>query len=184
MPTQSLDTLALDAGRLLLGVARLGDRDLRGWWGSAALDRDVGPFVLGNTFPRTGRIAGAELLLLSAARRHAQILSRPTAIHLYSNRLPFLRWTRGWLSELKTSPTDGLIAELESWHDSATAEKVLAEWAGTRPPADTVAGTLELGRIDPAELDDPPALLLRVRAMAACYVDMDRLTPAFFNVGT
>jgi hypothetical protein len=178
-----LDDVAVEAAHLLLGVARLGDGDLRGWWGSAALSPDVGRFILSNTFPRTGRIVGAELMLISAARRHGQILSRPNAIHLFSDRMPFHRWTRAWLAEQKTGWVDHLIDELESWRDVTEAQERLAEWTGPSPTGDFVAGAIELGRIDAAELDDPPSLLGRARAMAACYAEMTVLTPAFFNLG-
>ncbi len=177
-----LNHVAFEGARLLLGVARFGDGDLKGWWNSAALDPVVGRFILGNTFPRTSRVAGAELLLLSAARRHRQILSRPNAVDLYSERMPFYRWTRAWLAEQKTTGPDDLIGELESWGDVAAARERLRKWAGPPQPGHRLAGTIELGRIDAREFEDPPVLLARAREMAACYVDMDALAPAYFNV--
>lgn len=179
---EELNEVAFEGARLLLGVARLGDGDLLGWWKSSALDPDIGRFILGNTFPRTARVAGVELLLLSAARRHRQVLSRPNAVDLFSDRMPFQRWTRAWLAEQKTMGPHQLIGELESWLDVATARQRLREWSGPPIQGQRLAGAIELGRIEASELDDPPALLDRAGHLAACYIEMDSLTPAYFNV--
>jgi hypothetical protein len=96
--------------------------------------------------------------------------------------MPFHRWTRAWLAEQKTGSVDHLIDELESWRDVTEGQERLAEWTGPSPRGDLVPGAIELGRMDAAELDDPPSLLERVRAMAACYAEMTVLTPAFFNL--
>lgn len=184
-----IDRVALEGARLLLGVARLGDGDLRRWWNSSALDPDVGNYIVPATFPRTGKVAAAQLLLLSAARRHQQILPRSNAIHLFSDRLPFHRWTWNWLAGQKTrAETDPLIGELESWRDHADARKRLTEWTGPRGAGELVAGTAELGTLGeselgaPGQLGDAPALLCRARELAAWYVDMTDLTPPLFNV--
>ncbi|HUP73017.1 MAG TPA: BrxE family protein [Acidimicrobiales bacterium] len=181
--TTELDRIARDGCRLLLGVARLGDRDIRGWWRSSAMDRDVGRFVLGNTFPRTARLAGAELVVLSAARRHRQVLERPNAVHLFSDRLHFYRWTTAWIAEQKTGVVDQLIDELEAWTDADVASAALADWVGVPPPsAETVAGALNLGRIPASDLDDPERVLILARSMAACYVTMSEFSPPYVNV--
>ena len=49
-----LDTT--DIVRSVLGVARLGENDLRGWWRGHALDR-TGGYVLSGMFRRTWRPA-------------------------------------------------------------------------------------------------------------------------------
>ena len=72
---------------LLLGVARLGEAGLRGWWQSHGLDQ-AGQYVLGGSFPRTWRCAALELAIASAKRRHEETLGRPTALHLFSDELP------------------------------------------------------------------------------------------------
>ncbi|MCZ7537845.1 MAG: BrxE family protein [Acidimicrobiia bacterium] len=78
--------------RLVLAVARLGEVDLKGWWRSHGVDRS-GSFVLRRAFPRSWAAAGLELDLLSATRRHADALSRrSTALHLFSDELPFRHW--------------------------------------------------------------------------------------------
>lgn len=187
-PTE-LDQVAMEGAQLLLGVARLGDGDLRGWWNSSALDPDVGQYIVPAIFPRTGRVAAAQLLLLSAARRHRQAVPRANAVHLFSDRLPFHRWTWNWLAEQKTrSETDPLIDQLEQWRDDAAAAAQLAEWAGSKRDGELVSGIVELGRISDHELGrpgdpgDPVALLDRARQLAAWYVDMATFTPPLFNV--
>lgn len=181
--TTELDRIASDGCRLLLGVARLGDRDLRGWWRSSAMDRDVGRFVLGNTFPRTARLAGAELVVLSAARRHRQVLDRPNAVHLFSDRLHFHRWTTAWLAEQKTGMVDCSIDEVEAWTDVGVASDALAHWVGVSPPtAEAVAGAFSLGRIPASDLDDPERALALARSLAGCYVTMSEFSPPYVNV--
>lgn len=174
--------VAFEAARLLLGVARLGDMSLRGWWRSRALDFE-GRFVLSNTFPRTGRVVGMELCLMSATRRHRQALGRTSAIHLYSDLMPFHRWTVGWLAEQKTSALHPLIEELEQWDDVDTASAKLAEWS-SEPDLSVkeVAGALELGRLEKASLQNASELLERARRLAACYASMREFSPAYFNL--
>lgn len=181
--TSDLDRIAREGSRLLLGVARLGDRDLRGWWKSSAMDADVGQFVLGNTFPRTGRLAGAELLVLSAARRHRQVIDRPNAVHLFSDRLRFHRWTQAWLAEQKTGVVDEVIGELEAWTDPSMAVTTLSEWIGVPMPAgEAVAGAVSLGRVPATVLVDAEGRLGLARSMAACYLAMVEFTPPYVNV--
>ena len=46
----------LETVRLVLGIARFGENDLRGWWQGHALDR-TGQYVLSSMFRRTWRPA-------------------------------------------------------------------------------------------------------------------------------
>lgn len=177
------ESLAFQGARLLLGVARLGDGDLRAWWGGSVLDPDVGGFILGNAFPRTAKVAGAELLLLSAARRHRQILSRPNAVDLFSERMPFLGWTRAWLARQKTAGPDPLLDELASWRDPGSAQDALRDWSGpTQRESAQRPGTISLGVMEASELEDHQALLARARQLAACYAEMEALTPSYFDL--
>src|SRR3954452_14549306 len=131
MTPDSPDTL--DIVRLLLGVARLGENDLRGWWQGHALDR-TGQYVLSSMFRRTWRPAALQLDIAAAARMHDELLGRSTALHLFSDLLPFRRWTTGWLAEQKTTNVaPDLVANLEAL------------------PADQAASTLQAfcGAIEP-----------------------------------
>src|SRR5437870_1265013 len=55
--------------RAALGVARLGEADLAGWWSSQGMT-ETGRYILEDLFPRTWPVAGAELAVLCAAKRH------------------------------------------------------------------------------------------------------------------
>jgi hypothetical protein len=66
--------------RLVLGVARLGENDLRGGWQGHALDR-TGPYMLSKVFRRTWRPAALQLDVSAAARIQDELLGRSTALH-------------------------------------------------------------------------------------------------------
>lgn len=83
-----------DAVRLVLGVARLGELDLRGWWRGHGPDR-TGSHVLSGMFRRTWRPAALELDIATATVMHDQLLGRSTALHLFSDALPFRRLGAG-----------------------------------------------------------------------------------------
>lgn len=184
MSESAVDSVVLEGCRLLLGVARLGDRDLYGWWRSSAMDPDVGRFVLGNAFPRTGRIVSAELLVLSASRRHDQVIDRRNAVHLFSERLGFLQWTRAWLSEQKTGGVSELITELEGWTSATDAAAQIAEWSSSElPKGEDAVGAISVGRLSPSVLNDPVSALGIARKLAAGYVQSADFRPPFFNVG-
>jgi hypothetical protein len=112
--------------RLVLGIARLGEVDLEGWWSSQGMNPAV-RFTLAG-FRRTGRVVGAELALLSAIRRHGQILPRNTAVHLFSPYLPFAGWTQAYLAEQKMSGDTLLVGELLEWTSIDVARSELEAW--------------------------------------------------------
>lgn len=173
--------------RLLLGVARLGDGDLCGWWRSNLMDPDVGPFTLGNAFPRTSGIAAAELLLLSAARRHDHVVDRAHLLHVFSPALRARRLVAGWLAEAKSGPSppqvDELLRELCSWRDVDVGWAALRSWVGAdavRVASEGVerTGVVELPEVTTIDLVDDEALLEFVREMAAVYIGRAQLVPA------
>ena len=69
MTAETLDTA--DAVRLVLGVARLGENDLQGWWQGHAMDR-TGRYVLSGMFRRTWQQQAALELDMAAATRMSQ----------------------------------------------------------------------------------------------------------------
>ena len=160
--------------RLVLGVARLGEADLRGWWNCHGLD-DVGSYVLSRSLPRTWRSAALELDVLSARRRHDDALSgRASALHLFSDELPFRRWACAWLAEQKTAPAvDELLTELESWDDRAAARR-LGEWAGEPERGEALGDGLLLGRVARPDPDDEVANSALARRLASAYLGLDR----------
>ena len=158
--------------RMVLGVARLGEVDLRGWWSCHGLDR-AGSFVLSRAFPRTARPAGLELDMLSARRRHDDALSgRSTALHLFSDGLPFRRWASAWLSEQKTaSPVDPLFDELALW-DTAAGEASLRDQTGEPEAGQVMAYGLRLGRVNRSDLDNTAALASIARRLTSAYAGL------------
>ena len=164
--------------RLVLGVARLGEADLMNWWNCHGLD-SVGSFVLKRTLPQTWRSAALELDLLSARRRHDDALSaRKTALHLFSDELPYRRWTSAWLSEQKTAPgVDDLFDELGGWEGDTATER-LREWAGGPEAGEVLGDGLLLGRVPMPGLDDMATLEAIARRLASSYLGLDGLFKA------
>ena len=173
-----------EAVRLVLGVARLGENDLRGWWNGHALDR-TGQYVMSSMFRRTWRAAALELDVAAAARMHNELLGRSSALHLFSDGFPFRRWSVGWLAEQKTaSETDPLLDTLQSWTAGESIDTMRA-WCGS---ADQTRGEhlgdgLLLGRLSAAEIADPATLDQTVRLLAATYLGQTEvLRPPYFDI--
>lgn len=166
-------TAVEDTIRLVLGVARLGEIDLTGWWGCHGLDR-AGTYVLSRAFPRTSRSAGLELDIEAAARRHHDATAgRRTALHLFSDELPFRRWATAWLAEQKTArEPNSLLDELAGW-DLAKGRAIIEQWAGEAPKAEVVGESLRVGVLAQAELDDPSGLAPAARLLAGTYLAID-----------
>ncbi len=167
--------------RLVLGIARLGEQGMRGWWRSQGLGKG-GQYVLKGAFPRTHGPAGLELDIISAAHRHEDLLARPTALHLFSKALPFRRWADAWLAEQKTLEPNSLFDELTGWTvDGAIA--TIRSWAGDTPPGERVGDGLLLGQINQADLTDEADLYPYARLLAASYLDQDAgLRPPYFDL--
>jgi hypothetical protein len=173
-----------NAVRLVLGVARLGEKDLRGWWQGHAMDQ-TGQYVLAGMFRRTWRSAALELDMAAATMMHNDLLGRPTALHLFSDLLPFRRWTAGWLAEQKTSENvDPLLSALEGW-TTETATESIRVWSGQSQASrgEPLGEGLFLGRMTTFELADPPILQQAAQALAAAYLDQaGQLRPPYFDL--
>ncbi len=168
---------------LVLGVARLGEVDLAGWWSTHGLDR-AGQYVLTRSFRRTWRSVALELDIESASRRHNDATAgRRTALHLFSDEFPFRRWATSWLAEQKTaSRVSALFDELMSW-DLAAGRAAIVAWAGSPPPVEIVGEGLLLGTLTRAEVDDDNALAPVARALVATYVGIDnRFRVPYFDL--
>lgn len=162
-----------DATRLVLGVARLGEADLAGWWGSHGLDR-AGSYVLARSFRRTWRSAALELDIEAASRRHEDMTAgRRTALHLFSDELPFRHWATAWLAEQKTAPElSPIFDELAAW-DLAAGRAAIEGWAGQAPRVEVVGEGLRVGALSRSEVDDPAAVASAARLLAATYLRID-----------
>jgi len=173
-----------DIVRLVLGVARLGENDLRGWWQGHALDR-TGQYVLSSMFRRTWRPAALQLDVSAAARMHDELLGRSTALHLFSEMLPFRRWATGWLAEQKTTDVSpDLLANLEGLTVDKAVQTLRDFCGGIAPPGgETLGNGLLLGRLSSTDLDDPAMLLQTARLLGASYLDQTgALHPPYFDL--
>ena len=169
--TEMAFSTPMEVIRLVLGVARLGDADIFGWWQSRSYT-PAGAYVLGGALPRTWLLSALEGSVLSAAARHREAFARLTAIHLFSSHLPALTWALGWLRTQKVhGEADGLIAELRGW-DRISGLRALAEWAGVTPPeGEILVQERRLGTLRPSDLARPEQREQVIRILAACYTD-------------
>ena len=174
-----------DIVRLVLGIARLGGNDLRGWWKGHALDR-TGQYVLSSMFRRTWRPAALQLDVTAAPRMHDELLGRSTALHMFSDSLPFRRWATAWLAEQKTTEVPSeLLTTMETW-DAEQAVAALEDWCGPveLPQGEALGNGLLLGRLPSTDLDDPTILLQTARVLCASYLDQaGTLRPPYFDLG-
>ena len=162
-----------DVVRLIVGVARLGEADLTGWWGSHGLDR-AGSYVLARSFRRTWRSVALELDIEAASRRHDDATARrSTALHLFSDELPYRRWATAWLAEQKTAlEPSPLFDDLAGW-DLVTGRTTIEQWAGRAKSAEVVGEGIRVGVLSRTELDDPSALAAAARLLAGTYLSID-----------
>jgi hypothetical protein len=116
---------------------------------------------------------------------HDELLGRSTALHLFSDLLPFRRWATGWLAEQKTSDSGhDLLATFETW-DIVQAVAALRDWCAPVAAAtgESIGNGLLLGRLVGNELEDPPLLLEIARRLSASYLDeTGGVRPAYFDL--
>ena len=163
----------------VIRVARLGEADLRNWWGSRSFGA-AGRVVLKQRLPRTWRMAAVELDLASAANRHNDVIDRPNAVHLFSDRWPVRRWTAAWVAEQKTEDEPSEIFEQL---ETATLDAIEARLRTNKMPwVEPLGGALRAGKIDRSSLEDPVAVAEAVRTLAAAYVGLETFAAPFFEV--
>jgi hypothetical protein len=159
-----------DTSRRVVAVARLGEADLANWWRSHGLDA-VGDYLLPDLFPRTATIAGAELAVLSASKRHADALpDRDDVVHLFGEPFPAFVGALAWLAELKTGGDQSFLNALRGWASPDAGHNALAGLTGEAPPGERIVGTLRLGKIATEALADPERVEAAARSLAAAYV--------------
>jgi hypothetical protein len=164
--------------RSVLLVARLGEADHRGWWGTRSFGA-AGRVVLKQRLPRTWRMAAAELDLAAAANRHDEIIERRNAVHLFSDNWPVHRWTTAWVAEQKTAGSrDPLFEELEA----LTLDAIAGELR-TDEVTDLTGQAARIGSVDPTSFGSPADLLSSVARLAAAYAEMDSFTVPYLEVG-
>jgi hypothetical protein len=168
--------------RIVLVVARLGEMGLRGWWRSHGLNQ-AGRYVLGSAFPRTWLATGLELAVESATRRHRDALRRDTALHLFSDHLPFRRWAVAWLREQKsTAGTNPFLEGLRTW-DSVDAIENLRAAAGRPPRGEAIGEGLHLGVVKRSDFEGAEGRSRILGALGATYVDLgDNFQAPYFDL--
>lgn len=155
--------------RVVSTVARLGEKDQRGWWGTSSFGA-AGRVVLGRRLPRTWRMAAVELDIAAAASRHNDVLDRRNAVHLFSDNWPVRRWTSAWVAEQKTAdPADRYFEQLES----ASVEQLVGELGGPQRDPETGSRAVRVGAIGKTALDSPEAVHEAVGKLAAVYAGLD-----------
>jgi hypothetical protein len=179
MNSRAFDELATS---LVLIVARLGEADQAGWWRCHGLS-STGRYVLSSSFPRTWEAAALELDVASATKRHEDLLPRDTALHLFTDQLPFRRVALAWLAERKTAAPAPLIAELGELDEAGTRTLLESRVAVPATTGERVGEGLLLGRLNAHELEDEEVLSSTVRSLAATYVGQGAdLVPPYFDL--
>ena len=164
--------------RSVLLVARLGEADRRGWWGTRSFGA-AGRVVLGQRVPRTWRMAAAELDITSAQNRHDEVIDRRNAVHLFSDNWPIRRWTSAWVAEQKTEdPPDSLFELLETISTDEIIDRLRGPNLNT-----TIAGTaVRIGDVNRAAFDSPEELATSALLLAAAYAEMGDFTVPYLEV--
>ena len=171
------------AFRLVIAIARMGEADLAAWWRSHGLD-EVGAFMLPDLFPRTALVVGAEIAVLSAAKRHLDALpDRDDVVHLFGDPLPAFSEALAWLAELKTGGDGAFLRELRGWTNVAVAQDAMLRLAGEAPPGERIGNTLRLGKLSIQQLEKSVDAADVAHSLAAAYVTQDRdLAVPYYDV--
>lgn len=164
-------SLAIDLSRSqiqsLLAVVRLGDVDRLGWWRSHSVDENA-EYVLGHAFPDTWMATGLELAMESARIRHDAALDRPSAVHVFSDYLPFHRLLRSWLIERK------LERDFEplTWLPNASTEDLRVR-LGSAVGGERRGSGMYMGDVPPDHVEDETALNELLPRLVGAYAGLD-----------
>lgn len=168
--------------RVVLCVARLGEADHRGWWGTN-LYGAAGRVVLGQRLPRTWRMAAAELDLAAAASRHNEILDRRNAVHLFSDNWPPRRWAGAWVAEQKTAtPPDGFFEWLEKVSSDGVIDNLKVGRSERKRVTEPNGRVLRVGSVRRADLVQPTRLESAVTQLATAYTDLGDFAVPYLEV--
>lgn len=163
--------------KALLALVRLGDVDRKGWWRSRSCD-DTAEYVLGEAFPSTWLATGLELAMESARVRHEQALAErvggATAVHVFSDHLPFHQLLRNWLIERKLERDP----EPLQWLRQASTEDLISH-LGQGSDGERRAEGLYLGTVSPSEINDEDGQRALMERLTGAYrgLNEDFLAP-------
>lgn len=164
---------------LAIRVARLGEADMRNWWGSRCFGA-AGRVVLQQRLPRTWRMAAVELDLASAANRHNDAIDRPNAVHLFSDRWPVRRWAAAWVAEQKTMDEPDKLFELLETAKLDEIEDRLR--LATTFDTEALGDAIRVGSIKRSSMDDPAAVIDATQKLAATYVGLETFAAPFLEL--
>lgn len=151
----------------LLAVIRLGDADRLGWWRSHSMD-ETGSYLLPHMFPNTWMATGVELAMESSRIRHNMALNRPTAVHLFSDYLPFHQELRAWLIQRKLDRDFGPL----TWLPDVSVEQLRTN-LGSPSAGEWRGDGIYLGDISRGSLDDSSVLQECLARLASAYAALD-----------
>jgi hypothetical protein len=161
-------TITQSQTEALLAVIRLGDADRLGWWRSHSVD-DVAEYHLSHALPTTWMAAGVELAMESARIRHHTALERPSAVHLFSDRLPFHRELKAWLIGRKLERD---FEPLE-WLLKASIENLRAR-LGEPNTGERRGNGIYMGDFTGDQLDNDHALHGLLARLTSAYVTIEK----------
>lgn len=151
----------------LLAVVRLGDADRLGWWRSHSVD-ETAEYVLAHALPATWMATGVELAMESARIRHHIALDRSTAIHLFSDYLPFHRELRAWLIARKLERDPKPLM----WLSDESVDELRAR-LGSSTPGERRGNARYMGDLSQELINDDSALEELLTRLASAYADQD-----------
>lgn len=174
------ETTEIDAAvALAISVARLGEADMRNWWGSRCFGA-AGRVVLKQRLPRTWRMAAVELDLASAVNRHNDAIDRPNAVHLFSDRWPVRRWATAWVAEQKTEDQPSDLFELL---ETATLDEIEDRLRnGTTPKVEVLGDAIRVGSIERSSMFESSVVIDAAYKLAAAYVGLEVFAAPFLEV--
>ncbi len=125
-------------------------------------------------------MAAVELDLASATNRHNDVIDRPNAVHLFSDRWPVRRWATAWVAAQKTEDEPSEIFE---FLESATLGAIEADLrAEKKPKVESLGDALRVGTIERPLLGDHAAVADAVRTLVAAYIGLETFAAPFLEV--
>ncbi len=153
----------------VLKVARLGEVDHRGWWGTRSFGA-AGRVVLQPRLPRTWRMAAVELDIKAATVRHNDVIDRLNAVHLFSDNWHVRRWASAWVAEQKTAAApDVLFEELEMMD----VEQLVVGLGQPPEGLDMTGRAVRVGSIGRRDFDSLAMVHAAVVELASVYVGLN-----------
>jgi len=152
-------------------IARLGEKDVFGWWDSEASSPN-GQYFLQLLFPKTGLWTGLEMAMAAARVRHSALIPKVRAVHLFDLGPAAERSLEGLLRRLKVERADATpfatLPETSNGEVRPALEAMGVSIGEFGPDAQTSStGSVCVGEITTKDLAEPARL---ARRLASAYV--------------